>query len=173
MTESPRLDLENSRSLGWYALKVRTRSELLAASALRDRGYEPFSPVRTERRKYSDRIKHAEISIFPGYVFCKFGLENKSTVLSAPAVEYIVSVANKPGVIAESEISAIRRLIEAGGHETPYFTVGRRVRVQFGYLAGIEGILTRKGSGDELTISVDLLQRSVCLRIDAALVQAL
>ena len=61
----------------WYALKVRTRSEVIASNAVRGRGYDAMLPVWTERRKYSDRIKQVETAVFPGYLFCKFPLPTK------------------------------------------------------------------------------------------------
>jgi transcription antitermination factor NusG len=157
----------------WYALKVRTRSEVSASNAVRGRGYDALLPVRTERRKYSDRIKPVETAIFPGYLFCKFAIANKSPVLTCPAVEYIVTVGGIPRALKESEIDAIRRTVEAGGRPAPYLTVGQRVRVEYGSLAGVEGILTRKDSRHELTLSVDLLQRSICVRINPAHVRPL
>jgi transcription antitermination factor NusG len=118
-------------------------------------------------------MKSVETAVFPGYIFCRFNIHLKTSILSSPAVEYIVSVAGNPRAVEESEIDAIRRMIEAGGSAIPYLNVGQRVRVESGSLAGIEGILTRKHSGDELTLSVDLLQRSVRVRINAEQVRSL
>src|SRR5438552_1126126 len=77
--------------LPWYALKVRTRSEPLAAAALRNRGYQTFSPTFRERRRCGNAMKLIEKAVFPGYIFCKFDTRWKVPILSSPAVEYIVS----------------------------------------------------------------------------------
>jgi len=151
----------------WYALKVHTRSEDIAAMALRNRGYEPFAPTYPERRKYTDRMKVVETAVFPGYIFCRFNAQSRTPVLSSPAVEYIVGVAGDPISITDSDMEAIRRAVESGARPTPYLKMGRRVRIEFGPLAGLEGLLTQNDGNEYLTVSVDLLQRSVTVRIEA------
>jgi transcription antitermination factor NusG len=153
-------------AISWYALKVRTRSESVAALALRNRGYVTFSPVYQERRRYSDRIKAIETAAFPGYIFCRFNPSWKVPVLSSPAVEYIVQRAGNYAPIEEKEIDAIRRFMAAGGSAVPYLRTGQRVRIECGSLAGIEGILVRVGTTGRVILSVDLLERSIAVQID-------
>jgi hypothetical protein len=47
----------------------------------------------------------------------------------------------------------------------PYLTVGRRVRVRSGPLAGMEGILVRRWNSAQFVISLDLIIRSVAVGI--------
>ncbi len=160
-------------SIAWYALKVRTRSEDLAATVLRNKGFELFAPVCKERRKYSDRIKWVPVAAFPGYIFCRFNTQKKVPILSSPAVEYIVGMAGAPVPITDSEIEGIRRVVDAGGTPVPYLAIGQLVRVECGPLAGVEGFLIRIGKENRLTLSVHLLQRSVCVTVDADHVRVL
>jgi transcription antitermination factor NusG len=155
-----------AHATAWYALKVRTRSESVAALALQNRGYVSYSPVYQERRRYSDRMKAVETAAFPGYIFCRFNTNLKIPVLSSPAVEYIVGRAGNHVPIEESEIDAIRRFIAAGGRAVPYLLTGQRVRIEFGPMAGIEGFFVRSGGAGRVTLSVDLLQRSIAVQID-------
>ena len=157
----------------WYALKVHTRSEDIAALALSNAGYEVFAPVYCERRKYSDRMKSIETAAFPGYIFCRFVEQNKVPVLRTVAVEYIVGIAGIPTPIPDTEIEGIRLALQTGARPTPYLTVGQRVRIEYGALKGVEGILTRNNGEDRLTLSVNLLQRSVSMAIDADQVRAM
>ena len=155
----------------WYALKVWVRSEALASTGLRQRGYEAYSPVYPERRRYSDRIKVVNQPAFPGYIFCRFNLKSKVNILSCPAVEYIVGMQRIPVAISEDDIEGIRRCLDAGGRPVEYLQLGQRVRIEYGALSGVEGILTRVDGKDRLTLSVDLLQRSLAVQIDADQVQ--
>ena len=52
--------MDSAGTPAWYALKVHTRSEDIAALALSNGGYEVFAPIYYERRKYSDRMKSVE-----------------------------------------------------------------------------------------------------------------
>jgi transcription antitermination factor NusG len=157
----------------WYALKVRTRSEKTAIEALTNRGFETFSPICQERRRYSDRIKIVESVVFPGYVFCRFAPHERTDVLASQAVDYIVSVAGKMAPIPDSEIEQLRRAIAHGAQPAEY-KVGQRVRVEYGAFAGQEGELIRCTQGsDELLVSISLLQRSVSLQINREQVRSL
>jgi transcription antitermination factor NusG len=160
-------------TLPWFALKVRARSEPVAISALRNRGYDPFCPTYSERRRYKDRMKVIENAAFPGYLFCRFHLEQKVSVISSHSVQYLVGVGGVPSEIPEKDICNIRRAVEAGARPTPYFKAGQCVRVEFGSLAGVEGILLRCSGGDRLVISIELLQRSVSLEVSKDHVRAL
>ena len=159
--------------LPWYALKVRTRSEPVVVTVLRNRGYDPFAPTMAERRRYCDRMTVVETPVFPGYVFCRLDPRKKVPVLSAPAVEYIVSFAGAPVIVPEDEIEAVRRAIEAGARPRPYLAAGQRIRIEYGAPAGLEGILVRQGSEHRLVVSINLLQRSVSVEIDEDQVQAI
>jgi transcription termination/antitermination protein NusG len=160
-------------SLPWYALKVKSRSESMAALALKTRGYDPFYPVYPERRRYSDRMKSVDTAFFPGYLFCQFDLERKLPVVSSPAVQYIVAVDGVPASIGNDLIADIRRAAEAGARPVPYLKTGQRVRVLFGPFAGLEGVFNSEAAKGQLTLSIDLLQRSVALHIDEDQVFAL
>jgi len=162
---SNRYESDLDHALAWYALKVRTRSESIAASALVNRGYVTFSPVYQERRRYSDRMKAVEAAAFPGYIFCQFNPSRKVPVLSSPAVEYIVGRAGNYIPIAEVVLDNIRRFMAAGGRAAPYLSAGQRVRIEFGSLAGLEGIFVRSANSDRVVLSVDLLQRSIAVDI--------
>jgi transcription antitermination factor NusG len=149
----------------WYALKVRTGGEPSAAEALTMRGLELYSPMRQERRRYSDRMKVVKAAVFPGYIFCRFNIANKLPVISSPGVEYIVGLSGAHTPISDREIDSIRRLIESGADVTPMLGAGQRVRVMHGPLEGVEGVLLRDGKGSRLVVSIELLKRSAALHI--------
>jgi transcription termination/antitermination protein NusG len=154
------------RSYPWYALKVRTGSESTIMTVLRSRGFAPYCPTQKVHRRYSDRVKVVDTPVFPGYVFCQLDIQNKLPVISAPGVEYIVGFANGPIPIPERELINVRRMIESGASPIRSLARGRRVRVMCGVLEGIEGTLIRDQAGDQLVVSIELLNQGACLRID-------
>jgi len=159
---------EEERQFPWYALKVRTGAEPRVKTALENKGYNVFLPTWLDCRRYSDRIKKIQAPLFSGYLFCRLDVVNRLPILTTSYVDSIVSFGGEPCPIEDHEITAIQRAVEFGSSPTPwpYLSKGDRVRVQFGSLTGIEGIVLRADGKERLILSIDLLQRSVSVEID-------
>ena len=152
----------------WYAVKVRTSGEIKVRQALESKDYLVFLPTYLEGRKYSDRIKKVEAALFSGYLFARLDVNNRLPLLQTPGVEGIVRFGEEFEPVKEEEILAIQKLIGSGAKAVPwpYLKEGDRVRVQFGAMEGVEGILVKEKGQDRLVLSVHLLQRSVSVEID-------
>jgi transcription antitermination factor NusG len=77
-------------------------------------------------------------------------------------------------VVPDREIEAIQKVHYAHAPVLPhpYLKEGQRVRLTGGILAGAEGILLRtKANKGLLVLSIELLQRSVAVQIDATFVE--
>jgi transcription antitermination factor NusG len=157
----------------WYALRVRSRYENTVATHLRGRGYESLLPLYKCRRRWSDRFKEIELPLFPGYVFCQFNLLNRLPILSIPGVVHVVGVGRTAVPIVENEIATIQAAVKSGlpSQPWPFLQVGHRVRIEYGPLCGLEGILLDFRGRQRLVISVTLLQRSVAVQVDGAWVR--
>jgi transcriptional antiterminator NusG len=152
----------------WFALRVRSHYERIAASHLRDRGYEDFAPSYKVERRWSDRTKHIDHFLFPGYIFCRFDPNNRLPVLTAPGVVDFVGFGKTPEHIPDAEIERVRRMVDSGLLVTPYpyVQVGQAVLIERGPLSGVEGILAEVKGKVRLVVSVNLLQRSVSAEVD-------
>jgi transcriptional antiterminator NusG len=153
----------------WFAVRVRARSELRVSAVLECKGYESFAPTyRPACDGRPIRLKSPELALFPGYVFCRFSPRELLPIVTTPDVQNVVSIGTRLEPIGEIEMEGIRRGIEFGSglQPHPYLTIGQRVRVRWGALAGIEGVLVQAKSAHRLVIAADLLQRAVSLHID-------
>jgi len=159
----------------WYALYTRPRHEKQVLQELASKSIEAFLPTYKVRRRWSDRYKIVEEPLFKSYLFVKVDFDRRyhETLRPYGAVGFI-TFAGRPAQIPESEIDAIRRLVdsELAYDPHPYLKVGRRVRVCSGPLEGCEGILVRKKGLARLVLSVNLLQQSVSAELDADCVEA-
>jgi len=152
----------------WYALKVRPRFEGMVAGSLSYKGYDLFLPTYKSKRHWSDRTKVLDLPLFPGYLFCRFDLQTRLPILTTPGVNSIVGAGRSPQAVDESEIEAIRTVVQSGVAYEPYayLPVGQLVRVEDGALHGLTGIVTDHKNDSRLIISVSLLMRSVSVEID-------
>jgi transcription elongation factor/antiterminator RfaH len=162
-------------SLSWFALQVRTRKEGLVATHLEGQGYECLLPLYKSSRKWSDRVKEVEQPLFPGYLFCRFDFQNRRPLVVTPGVLQIVGIGKTPTPIAEAEIAAVQMAQASGlpSQPWPYIEVGERVRVNYGNLSGLEGILINFKGNHRVVLSVTLLQRSVAMEVDLSWVTSL
>lgn len=162
-------DLEPS----WYALHTRHQHEKNVARGLEGKGFEVFLPLYTAVHRWKDRDKQLSLPLFPCYVFLRSPLERWQPVLTTPGVHSVLGFGGKRSMIPSSEIEAIRRMIgspmKAEPH--PFLKCGDRVRLRAGSLQGLEGILIRKRNVWKLLVSVEMLQRSVAVEVDASIVE--
>ena len=163
------------KSNSWYAIRVRSRFEKPVATHLHARGYEAFLPFHKCRRRWSDRFKEVEFPLFPGYVLCRFNPLNRLPILSIPGVLCLVGVGNTPIPVNETEMASIQVAVKSGlpGRPWPFLQVGHRVRIEFGPLCGVEGILLGFRGPQRLVLSVSILQRSVAVQVDESWIQPL
>jgi transcription antitermination factor NusG len=155
----------------WYALQVRSRHEAIAAAILENKGYDKFLPLYRSRRQWSDRIVHLDLPLFPGYVFCRFDPGDRSVpILTTPGVVRIVGIGGRAVPVDDAEIAAIQSIIKSGfaAEPWPYLQLGNLVRIRYGALSGLEGLLVEKRKRHRLVVSITLLQRSVAVEIDSA-----
>jgi transcription antitermination factor NusG len=154
----------------WYAVQVKTTHEKRVAWQLDQRLIEHFLPLYRERRRWSDRIKELELPLFPGYVFCRFTLRTRATVLKTPGVHRVVGIGSMPAPIEDHEIASIQEAQRSGlgVRPHPFLRNGQRVRVEGGPFKGLEGFITDIRRRDRLILSINLLHRSIALEIDGA-----
>jgi transcription antitermination factor NusG len=152
----------------WFALRVRSNHERVAAQHLRSRGFEEFSPTFRTQRQWSDRKKQVDEFLFPGYVFCRLNPENRLPVVTIPGAVGLVGFGNGPEAIPESEIESVRKMVGSGllVGPWPFLAAGQTVLIERGPLRGVEGILQEVKKAFRLVVSVHLLQRSVSAEVD-------
>ena len=153
----------------WYAAYTSANHEKRVAEQLGVRSVEHFVPLYESVRRWKDRKVRLQLPLFPGYVFVRLALRDRLRALQVPGVARLVGFNGLPCALPDSEIEALKAGLAGGvrAEPHPYLTVGRRVRVKAGPLAGMEGVLARKKNGARFVISLDLIMRSVAVVVDA------
>jgi transcription antitermination factor NusG len=161
----------------WYAVHTRARHEKMVAMRLRELGLNSFLPLVKETHRWSDRKKVVEIPLFSCYVFVQMAPENKErlAVCSTDGVVQIVGSRGQGIPIPKEQIEAVRLLLseQLPWTEHPFLKVGQRVRICGGAMDGVEGILLARNGDRTLVVSVDVIQRSLAVRIEGYRVEPL
>ena len=153
----------------WYAVQTRSRHEKMVARQLERQGFATFLPLTSQLRQWSDRRKLVELPLFPGYAFLQmvYEPEERLRVLGTEGIVSFVGVHGQGMPIPDKQIEHIQTLLAANVpfESYPFLKVGQRVRIRSGSLNGTEGILVGQEGDRMLVISVELIQRSVSIRL--------
>ena len=164
---------EAYREKRWYAAYTSANHEKRVAEQLVVRDVEHFLPVYDSVRRWKDRRIKLQMPLFPGYVFVCMALRDRLQVQQVPGVAHLVGFGGTPAALPEEAIEALRASLESGvrAQPHPYLTLGRQVQVRSGPLAGMQGILLRRKGNFRVVISIELIQRSVAVDVDAVEVE--
>ena len=159
-----------SGELCWYALHTRARHERVVEHRLREQGMETFLPTVRETHRWSDRKKIVEVPLFSCYVFvrCALSSDDRTRVYRVDSALGFVGTRGVGVPIPDEQIESVRAVLSqtAPCRTYPFLKVGQRVRVCGGAMDGVEGVFLSENGDHSLVISVDVIQRSLAVRID-------
>jgi len=145
-------------------------------SEMERRDVETFLPLFSSTHKWSDRSQIVQLPLFLGYVFVKVAPVPgaRIPVLRAHGVVGFVGARGIGIPIQDSEIDSVRLLLNRGVafQQYPFLNVGQRVRVRGGSLDSVEGVLVAKNDDLSLVVSIEIIQRSISVRISGYQVEA-
>jgi len=150
----------------WYCLRSQRKREHFAAAHLRQiPGVEVFNPqlklVRATRR---GQVWTTE-SLFPNYLFARFGLEKLlEKVRFTPSVKSVLQFGDRVPAIADSVIEELRQTL--GASEPRVFTdeplQGEEAEISSGPFEGEKGVVTRVlPAKQRVQILLDVMGRSI------------
>src|SRR5215475_6626800 len=154
----------------WFAVRTRPRHEKKVNSELREKGIHSFLPLHREKRRWSDRSQWYELTMFSQYLFVRVPKsgDTRLRILQTAGIVQFVGATGRGIPIPDEQIQNLLAIVSQGvptaTHE--FLRVGQRVRIRGGALEGIEGILSAVKNEKTLVVSVDLIQKSVAIRID-------
>lgn len=160
----------------WFAIQTRPRYEKRVVSELQEKDINVFLPLFPVKRQWSDRQRVVHPPLFPSYVFVRVAPtpSTRVSILRTTGVTSFVGVRGVGTQIPDGEIEALRTVIEqkVAFEPYPYLKIGERVRIRGGCLHGIQGRLTAINGDQSLVVSVDLIQRSIAIRIAGFSIEA-
>lgn len=152
----------------WFALYTTSRHEKRVAEHLAQREIECYLPLYRSQRRWSDGSKIAlELPLFPGYLFTHIRRNQRGSVLAVPGVLSVVGgTGGEPAPLPDATIDSLRtglRLREVQPH--PLVTVGQKVRIRAGALAGLEGIVVRNKNSFRVVMTLEHIMQSYAVEV--------
>jgi len=160
----------------WFAVYTAPRHEKRVGQYLGVKGIEHYVPLYHARRKWSDGTTVTlDLPLFPGYLFVRIDRSERIRVLQVPGVvSFVGGTGRQPASLPQTEIDALRSglpLRHAQPH--PLLTMGQRVRIRSGALAGMEGVMVRRKNSLRVVLTMDLIQQSVAVEVDESELETL
>ena len=159
----------------WYAVHTLARHEKQVAAKLQEVRICTFLPLIQELHKWSDRRVAVETPLFGCYTFVRIGQkpEERLKVLRTSGVLGFVGSERQGTPIPDEQIESLRTAIgeKIPFHPHAFLNAGQRVRIRGGSLDGVQGILVRHAGDQSLVVSVELLHRSVAIRVEGYAVE--
>jgi len=153
----------------WYAVQTRSRHEKKVAEEIDRKGICAFLPLINSVRCWSDRRQEVELPLFPGYVFVHTTTdpEARVSVLRTNGVAWFVGSQGRGTPIPDKQIEYIRLILDqkVPCEPYPFLEINQRVRIRGGSLDGVEGVLVAKNNDQSLLVSIDLIKKSVLVRV--------
>ena len=112
---------------------------------------------------------------FPGYVFVRTSLQDRLRVLEAPGLIQLVASRGMPIPLPDDEVEQLRACLSLGlnPEPVPYLHAGDMVRIVDGPLEGWKGRVLRRDGETRFVLSVDLIMRSVAVKVEASCLERL
>ena len=151
----------------WYAAYTSANHEKRVMQQLNERRIENFLPLYETARRWKDRRILLHLPLFPGYVFVRISLSERLRVVQIPGVARLVGFNGTPAALSEKDITGLQKGLASGvtAIPHPFLTIGRRVRVKTGPLAGTTGVLLRRKGNSRVVVSIELLRQSVAVDV--------
>jgi transcription antitermination factor NusG len=152
----------------WFAVFTAPRHEKRVEEHCRVREIESFLPLCQMQRRWKDGSKGTlQLPLFASYVFVRIGCGGRIPVLGIPGVISIVGGGREPASLPDSYIRLLREGLQLGKIEPhPNLTLGARVRIRSGVMAGMEGILLRNKNDFRVVLALAMVMKSMRVEVD-------
>lgn len=158
---------EFSTDKKWYALYTKPKHEFKAEAQLNAVGIDFYLPTVVTLRQWSDRKKKIKEPLFNGYIFIRGTEKDRILALEQYAIVRSIFFEGKPAIVPTWQIENLKKMLEEGSEVTvsDELKVGTTVKIISGPFKDVEGIVYESGNQKLLAITIDLLRRSVIVKI--------
>lgn len=158
---------ELSSTKHWFALYTKPRSEFKAEKQLIGVEVKNYLPTITRLKQWSDRKKKVTKPLLGGYIFIFANEAERLISIEQQAIVRCLFDAGRPARIPEWQIENLKKLLETNQDLIIHNGVvtGAKVIIKSGLLEGIIGTVVEGGTGKSISVSIDLLNRSIIARL--------
>jgi transcriptional antiterminator RfaH len=159
----------------WYVIQTKPKKEQEAKSYLSTRGVEVFNPLMETFVLRNGRMSRELKSLFPGYFFGKFDLDqNYALVRWGKGVRKVLGFGEYPTPVSEEVVGIIKEKTDAQGivKLNHRFKANDVIRIKTGPLKDLLGIFERWISDSErVRILLNLMGYQPAIEIHCSMIE--
>ncbi|HEX2866208.1 MAG TPA: UpxY family transcription antiterminator [Ignavibacteriales bacterium] len=147
----------------WFALYTKPRHEFTAAEHMTDVGIEYYLPTVVKIKQWSDRKKRIVEPLIKGYIFIHATEKERILALQQRGVVSCVFFNGRAATIPNWQIENLKLMLETESEFqiSEEIEAGTKVKITSGPFEGVLGVVNETTNGKVLSITIDLLKRSV------------
>jgi transcriptional antiterminator RfaH len=151
----------------WLALYTKPRSEFKAEEQLINSNIHTYLPTITRLKQWSDRKKKVTEPLFRGYIFIYADEQERLISVEKQAIVRCLFDTGRPARIPDWQIENIRKMLESSSDIIVHNGIvpGIKVMIKSGAFRGVIGTVINESSSKSISVSIDLLNRSVIARL--------
>lgn len=157
----------------WWVLYTKVHQEKALSRQLLGREMPYYLPLVEKTSRWRGRRFVSMVPIFAGYVFLYGNEQERVWSLTTNRISRVLAVPDLDGLA--NDLRRLQRLIASGAPLTieKRLARGDRVRVRYGPLAGLEGVVLRRDGASRLLVAVNFLQQGASAEIEDHLLEPL
>ena len=158
---------KNSIYKFWFALYTKPRNEFKAEQQLTAEGITNYLPTVTLLKQWSDRKKKVTEPLLRGYIFIYANEEERLVSVEQQSIVRCVFDVGRPARIPDWQIDNLKTMLETNEDVIVHKGIvpGAKVIIKDGPFEGIIGTVVKGETGKSISVSIDLLNRSVIARL--------
>lgn len=162
-------DHQNSES--WVVASTQPRKEHVALENLQRQGFRAYCPRIRRRISHARRLQDVLRPLFPGYVFIRLNPETEQwrPIDSTLGIRNLVRFGDRPGTIPSGFVAGLKLTEKSGAVAVPRardaYELGEKVRMREGPFEGLIATVLAVTESERITVLMDMLCRSVRVRV--------
>jgi len=159
--------IKNSTDKFWFALYTKPRNEFKAEQQLVAAGITNYLPTVTLLKQWSDRKKKITEPLLRGYIFIYANEEERLVSLEQQSIVRCIFDVGRPARIPAWQIDNLKTMLETKVDIIVHKGIvpGAKVIIKNGPFEGIIGTVAEGEAGKSISVTIDLLNRSVIARL--------
>lgn len=164
-------DPPRDSSARWWVLHTKPRMEKSLARRLLGREAAFYLPTYEHRLTSGGKVRSSFPVLFPGYLFFHGGDEDRRLALETNLIVRTLDVPDQSGLLAD--LQRLRQLLATRQNLTPEerLAPGTPVRITAGAMAGLAGVVIRRGRQLRFVVSVRFLGAGASVDVEEWMIE--